>query len=84
MYGEGIYHMGEVIDIGVKQGLIDKAGAWYSYKGDRIGQGKANSARFLEENTDIANEIEGLIRGALLAKVATQDTEEAGELEVIE
>lgn len=85
MYGEGIYHMGEVIDIGVKQGLIDKAGAWYSYKGDRIGQGKANSAKFLEENPDIAKEIEGLIRGALLAKVGTKDTEEeVGELEVIE
>ena len=85
MYGEGIYHMGEVIDIGVKQGLIDKAGAWYSYKGDRIGQGKANSAKFLEENRDIAKEIEGLIRGALLAKVGTKDTEEeVGELEVIE
>ena len=85
MYGEGIYHMGEVIDIGVKQGLIDKAGAWYSYKGDRIGQGKANSAKFLEENPDMAKEIEGLIRDALLGKVGTKDTEEeVGELEVIE
>ena len=85
MYGEGIYHMGEVIDIGVKQGLIDKAGAWYSYKGDRIGQGKANSAKFLEENPDMAKEIEGLIRDALLAKVGTKDTEEeVGKLEVIE
>ena len=84
MYGEGIYHMGEVIDIGVKQGLIDKAGAWYSYKGDRIGQGKANSAKFLEENSGIAEEIEGFIRDALLAKVSTEDTEEeVGELEVI-
>jgi len=68
MYGKGIYHMGEVIDIGVKQGLVDKAGAWYSYKGDRIGQGKANSAKYLEEHMDIANEIEGLIREELLAK----------------
>ncbi|MEE3239779.1 MAG: recombinase RecA [Pseudomonadota bacterium] len=85
MYGEGIYHMGEVIDIGVKQGLIDKAGAWYSYKGDRIGQGKANSAKFLEENPDMAKEIEGLIRDAFLGKVGAKDTEEeVGELEVIE
>ena len=85
MYGEGIYHMGEVIDIGVKQGLVDKAGAWYSYKGDRIGQGKANSAKFLEENPDMAKEIESLIRDALLAKVSTKaDKEEVGELEVIE
>ena len=89
MYGKGIYHMGEVIDIGVKQGLIDKAGAWYSYKGDRIGQGKANSAKYLEEHMDIANEIEGLIRDALLAKGgkkegAEEGAEEAeGELETL-
>ena len=85
MYGKGIYHMGEVIDIGVKQGLIDKAGAWYSYKGDRIGQGKANSAKYLEEHMDIANEIEGLIRDALLAKNPKKEgLEEAeGELEAL-
>jgi len=86
MYGKGIYHMGEVIDIGVKQGLIDKAGAWYSYKGDRIGQGKANSAKYLEEHMDIANEIEGLIRDALLSKGSSkEEVEEAeGELEALE
>ena len=86
MYGKGIYHMGEVIDIGVKQGLIDKAGAWYSYKGDRIGQGKANSAKYLEEHMDVANEIEGLIRDALLAKGPKKEgLEEAeGELETLE
>jgi len=67
VYGKGIYHMGEVIDIGVQQGLVDKAGAWYSYKGDRIGQGKANAARFLEENSAMANEIEAAIRSELLA-----------------
>jgi recombination protein RecA len=65
-YGKGIYHMGEVIDLGVKQGLIDKAGAWYSYNGDKIGQGKANAARFLEDNPDIANQIESQIRAQLL------------------
>ena len=86
MYGKGIYHMGEVIDIGVKQGLIDKAGAWYSYKGDRIGQGKANSAKYLEEHMDVANEIEGLIRDALLSKGGKKEgAEEAeGELETLE
>ena len=62
MYGEGIYHMGEVIDWGVKLNLVDKSGAWYAYKGDKIGQGKANAARFLEEHPDIANEIENQIR----------------------
>jgi recombination protein RecA len=66
MYGKGIYHMGEVIDLGVKIGLVEKAGAWYSYKGNKIGQGKANSARFLEENMDIANEIETAIRAKFM------------------
>ncbi len=66
MYGKGIYRMAEVIDWGVKIGLVDKAGAWYSYKGDKIGQGKANSAKFLEDNPAVANEIESLIRKQLL------------------
>ncbi len=65
-YGTGIYHMGEVIDIGVKQGLVDKSGAWYAYKGDKIGQGKANAAKFLEDNPEIAQEIEGQIRAQLM------------------
>jgi len=84
MYGKGIYHMGEVIDWGVKLGLVDKAGAWYSYKGDKIGQGKANSAKYLEENSAIANEIESLIRKQLLEpdepatkKAAKAEQEEA-------
>ena len=66
MYGKGIYHMGEVIDWGVKLNLVDKSGAWYAYKGDKIGQGKANAAKFLEDNPAVANEIEGQIREQLL------------------
>ncbi len=66
MYGKGIYHMGEVIDLGVKQNLVEKSGAWYSYKGDKIGQGKANAAKFLEDNPAVANEIETAIRSQLL------------------
>jgi recombination protein RecA len=62
MYGAGIYHMGEVLDWGVKLNLVDKSGAWYAYKGDKIGQGKANAAKFLDENPAIASEIEGEIR----------------------
>ncbi len=62
LYGKGIYHMGEVVDLGVKQGVIDKAGAWYSYNGDKIGQGKANAAQFLLDNPEIATEIEQKIR----------------------
>ena len=66
LYGEGINHLGEVIELGVKQGLIDKSGAWYSYKNDRIGQGKKNAANYLMENPAIAEEIERGIRQALL------------------
>ncbi|MCP5160110.1 MAG: recombinase RecA [Hahellaceae bacterium] len=68
MYGSGIYRLGEVIDIGVQQGFVDKAGAWYSYNGNKIGQGKANSAKFLEENPEIAFEIETKIREKLMPK----------------
>ncbi len=67
LYGKGIYHMGEVIDLGVKEKLIDKSGAWYAYKGNKIGQGKANAALYLEENPKIAREIEKNIRNRLLA-----------------
>ncbi len=66
LYGKGTSKMGEIIDIGVKQGLIDKAGAWYSYNGDRIGQGKVKVADFLLENPEISDEIEKQIRAALL------------------
>jgi recombination protein RecA len=84
MYGKGIYHMGEVIDWGVKLGFVDKAGAWYSYKGDKIGQGKANSAKFLEANPALSTEIESLIRKQLLepdepAVVEAADTVAATE-----
>jgi recombination protein RecA len=67
MYGRGIYRTAEVIDWGVKLNLVDKSGAWYSYKGDKIGQGKANAAKFLEDNPALGSEIEGLIRAQLLA-----------------
>lgn len=68
LYGKGIYHAGEVIDLGVQCNLVDKAGAWYSYKGKKIGQGKANSALYLEEHPEIMVEIETQIREQLLAK----------------
>lgn len=66
LYGKGIYRNGEVIDLGVQQGLVEKSGAWYSYKGNKIGQGKANAAKYLEDNQEVAREIEGLIREKLL------------------
>ena len=66
MYGKGIHHLGEVVDLGVKQGLVEKSGAWYAYKGEKIGQGKKNASLYLEENPHIAEEIELQIRAQLL------------------
>jgi recombination protein RecA len=83
MYGKGIYHMGEVIDWGVKLNLVDKSGAWYAYKGDKIGQGKANAAKFLEDNPAVASEIETAIRAQTLASAAPAEAEtSADEVEV--
>ncbi|MFT7339537.1 MAG: recombination protein RecA [Marinobacter maritimus] len=74
LYGKGIYHMAEVLDMGVKEGFVDKSGAWYAYNGDKIGQGKANACKFLEENLEIAKEIEAKVRERLMPKpVAKKD-----------
>jgi recombination protein RecA len=67
LYNKGINRAGEVIDLGVKLGLVDKSGAWYGYNGDRIGQGKSNSCRYLTENPEILQEIETAIRKQLLS-----------------
>ncbi len=72
LYGEGVSREGEIIELGVKQNIIDKAGAWYSYNGDRIGQGKENVRTFLKENPEIRAEIEGRIREILLPKAAAE------------
>lgn len=82
LYGVGVSRESEIIDLGVKCNLIDKAGAWYSYNGDRIGQGKENVRVFLKENAEIAQEIEGKIREALLPKRDIKpDDEDIQELE---
>jgi len=59
--------LGEVVDLGVKCGLVDKSGAWYAYNGSKIGQGKANACEYLRENPSIANEIEEKIRAELMS-----------------
>ncbi|MDO6727477.1 recombinase RecA [Cognatishimia sp. 1_MG-2023] len=64
MYGEGISKMGELLDLGVKAGIVDKSGSWFSYGDERIGQGRENAKTFLRENTRMALEIEDKIRGA--------------------
>ncbi|MFC3650932.1 recombinase RecA [Dyella humi] len=66
LYGEGTSREGEIIELGVAQNLIDKSGAWYSYKGDRIGQGKENVRQFLRDNPKIADEIDRELRARLL------------------
>ncbi len=81
LYGQGIYHMGEVLDLGVKQGLIDKSGAWYAYAEDKIGQGKANAAQFLAEHPDLAASIEMQIRDQLL-NLSNQHSEELEPVEI--
>ena len=80
LYGEGISREGEIIDHGVEQGIIDKAGSWYSYKNDRIGQGKENVREFLKTHPDMAADIEQQIRARLLPDTVEEsqaaDTEE--------
>ena len=84
LYNEGISREGEIVDLGVKEGLIDKAGAWYSYKDDRIGQGKDNARIFLKENPEISQEIEEQIRAKLLPSTPVEDiTEEIEEEEAV-
>ena len=71
LYGEGTSREGEIIELGVAQNLIDKSGAWYSYKGDRIGQGKENVRQFLRDNPAMANEVDAELRARLLVSNGT-------------
>ena len=79
MYGQGIHHLGEVIDLGVRLNLIDKSGAWYAYQGEKIGQGKKNVCLYLEEKPAIAQEIEASIRAELLEEESEADAIAASE-----
>ena len=82
LYGEGVSKEGELIDWGVKLGIVDKSGAWYSYNGDRIGQGKENVRQFLRDNADIAADIEARIRAEVLPEpVPESDTEDRVPME---
>ncbi len=79
MYGEGISKTGELIDLGVKSGIIEKAGAWFSYNGDKIGQGRENAKRYLMDNPAVAEEIENKIRadaGHLTTEMIGEDEPE--------
>jgi len=82
LYGEGVSREGEIIEFGVAQGLIAKSGAWYSYNGDRIGQGRENVRNFLRENPDIARHIETQIRAALIPEdVEAEDASDAASVD---
>ncbi len=78
LYGEGISREGEIIDLGVKHGLVEKSGAWYSYNGERIGQGKENVRNFLKEHPEIAADIETRIRAEVFPDTGKTEEEAAG------
>ncbi len=77
MYGEGISKVGELIDLGVTAGVVEKSGSWFSYNGERIGQGRENAKTFLRQNPDMANAIEATIRGnaGIVAAALSNGTE---------
>ncbi|KGJ89068.1 recombinase RecA [Colwellia psychrerythraea] len=77
LYGEGINNLGELIELGVKHGFVEKAGAWYSCNGERIGQGKANAAKYLDEHPDMAKDVDTKLRDMFLSKKdVTEDKKE--------
>ena len=79
LYGEGISLEGEIIDLGVSLDLVEKSGSWYSYKGEKIGQGKDNSRIFLKENPEVSKEIEDLIRANMNINTEINTSPEAEE-----
>jgi recombination protein RecA len=76
MYGQGISREGGLIDVGVEAGLVRKAGAWYTYEGDQLGQGKENSRGFLRDNPDLADELEKRIKEKLGVGPSIADADE--------
>ncbi|HSE11082.1 MAG TPA: DNA recombination/repair protein RecA, partial [Rudaea sp.] len=81
LYGEGISREGELIDMGSENKIVDKSGAWYSYGGERIGQGKDNARQYLKDNPTVAKDIEDKLRAALSTKVVAATP--AAELEEV-
>jgi recombination protein RecA len=81
MYGEGISKVGELIDLGVKVGVVEKSGAWFSHDSQRIGQGRENAKQFLRDHKDVADAIERKVReqSGVVAMLATEDMDEEAE-----
>jgi recombination protein RecA len=84
MYGEGISKVGELVDLGVKVGVVEKSGAWFSYDSQRIGQGRENAKQFLRDHPQVADAIEykvreqsGVVANAMMAMEETEDVEAA-------
>ena len=73
LYGAGIHRTGEILELGVQQGIVEKSGAWYAYNGDRIGQGRKNAADFLDDNPEMKEEIEATIRQQLMPHLNSED-----------
>jgi recombination protein RecA len=84
LYGEGISREGELIELGVANNLVDKAGAWYSYNGDRIGQGKENARQFLKDNPEMATDLERQLRAEMMPSRSAKSTSEKGFEEAAE
>jgi recombination protein RecA len=81
MYGQGIHRTGEILELGVQEGIVEKSGAWYAYKSDRIGQGRKNAAEFLDEHPEMRDEIEQTIRQKLMPAL---DSQSMGEVVIPE
>jgi recombination protein RecA len=86
MYGEGISHTGELIDLGIKAGVVEKSGSWFSYASQRVGQGRENAKQFLRDHPDIADAIEakvreqsGIVANALMVPPTEEDEAEAAD-----
>ena len=77
LYGKGIHRQGEVLELGVQQGILEKSGAWYAYQSERIGQGRKNAADYLEAHPDLCRDIEARIRSQLLPNQASNDQAQA-------
>ena len=87
MYGEGVSKTGELVDLGVKAGIIEKSGAWFSYNSERLGQGRENAKVFLRDNPAVAAEIEKALRqnaGLIANTLLDGKPEEDGEADVAE
>ena len=80
LYGQGINQLGEVVDLGVQCGLVEKAGSWYAYNGEKIGQGKTNACEYLRENPSVAKEIEQKIRAQLMPVSEKKDKVKGDEV----